>query len=148
MKRILPGTLLLLAFFFLTVPVFAQSLQITSTSPITSGDVGLSYSFQFATSGGPDSAIIWSAPSLPPGLILDTNTGLLHGTPSAAVSNFSFTVTAADVSGQQSTSKAFVFTANPAVSIASTSPSASGGLGLFLFFYISGDGGAISLQLV
>ncbi|MDQ2774582.1 MAG: putative Ig domain-containing protein, partial [Acidobacteriota bacterium] len=141
MKRILPGTLLLLAFFFLTVPVSAQSLQITSTSPLPSGEVGVSYSFQFATSGGPDSAIIWSSPSRPPGLSLNQDTGLLQGTPTSAFTNFSFTVTAADVNGQQSTSKTFTFTASPAVSISSTSPLPSADLNTPYSFSFQATGG-------
>jgi hypothetical protein len=71
---------------------------ITTTSPLTSGTVGMAYSVQFAATG--DTPITWTATGVPDGLTLTTG-GLLSGTPTtAAVSTIQ--VTATNATGTQS----------------------------------------------
>jgi hypothetical protein len=61
-------------------------LQLSPTS-LAAGRVGVPYSLQFSGAGG-QPPYTWplssSSPGLPPGLILNPNTGLLSGTPTAA----------------------------------------------------------------
>jgi hypothetical protein len=54
---------------------------ITTTSPLTSGTVGVAYSLQFAASG--DTPITWTYDAVPGGVTL-TSGGLLSGTPTTA----------------------------------------------------------------
>ncbi|HTU36185.1 MAG TPA: Ig domain-containing protein [Candidatus Acidoferrum sp.] len=79
----------------LTITV--TNLTITTTSPLPDGTQGTAYSEQFAASGG-TSPYTWSVASgstLPAGLTLSAS-GLLSGTPTAAVSSASFGVTVTD----------------------------------------------------
>jgi endonuclease/exonuclease/phosphatase family metal-dependent hydrolase len=73
------------------------------TSTLTDGYVGTAYSFRLAVSGGrtPLSGSIDSG-ALPPGLSLDSSTGIISGTPSAA-GTASFTVRVTDSDGRTST---------------------------------------------
>ena len=72
------------------------SVTITSGSP-PSGEVGVSYSFQFAATGGSGS-YLWSVLSgtLPAGLTLSGG-GLLAGTPTTAGTSPNITVQVASV---------------------------------------------------
>lgn len=67
------------------------------------GGVGAPYTDQFTVTGG-TSPFVWSisSGSLPPGLVLNSATGLLSGTPTAAGS-YTFTVRVVDASGQAAT---------------------------------------------
>lgn len=79
----------------LTITV--TNLAITTTSPLPDGAEGTPYSEQFSASGG-TSPYAWSVASgstLPAGLTLSA-TGLLSGTPTAAVSSATFDVTVTD----------------------------------------------------
>ncbi|WP_157892252.1 MULTISPECIES: DUF7927 domain-containing protein [Frankia] len=84
-----------------------QSLTISIASaptlpfpPPPAGEVGVGYSNQLTVSGG-TSPFVWSvsAGSLPPGVTLNSSTGLLSGTPTAA-GTASFTVRVVDAFGQ------------------------------------------------
>lgn len=77
--------------------ITVTNLAITTTSPLPAGTVGTAYSQQFAASGG-TSPYTWSVATgstLPAGLTL-SSTGLLSGTPTAAVSSASFGITVTD----------------------------------------------------
>jgi Putative Ig domain len=79
----------------LTITV--TNLTITTASTLPSGAVGTAYSLQFAATGG-TSPYTWSVASgstLPAGLTL-SSTGLLSGTPTAAVSAATFGITVTD----------------------------------------------------
>ena len=67
------------------------------------GEVSIGYSDQLTASGG-TGALTWSVSSgsLPPGLSLNSSTGLLSGTPTAAGS-YAFTVKVADTAGGSAT---------------------------------------------
>ena len=66
------------------------------------GEVAAAYSDQLAASGGSGTYSWTTGGSVPPGVMLDTSTGLLSGTPSMA-GTFSFTVTVTDSTGQFAT---------------------------------------------
>ncbi len=71
--------------------------------PPPPGQVGVAYSDQLTVSGG-TAPYVWSvsAGTLPPGLTLNSSTGLLSGTPTTA-GNYSFTVRIVDAKGQSDT---------------------------------------------
>jgi hypothetical protein len=73
------------------------------------GTVGTATSLTLTASGGTGS-YTWSATGLPPGLSLNTSTGVISGTPTAAGT---YTVTATATSGGQSGSTTFTWTINP-----------------------------------
>ncbi len=77
------------------------SLAITTPSNLPGGTVGVAYSTTLSATGG-QSPYTWSISngSLPPGLTLDTSTGIISGTPtSASGSPFSFQATVSDSAG-------------------------------------------------
>src|SRR5450755_2186355 len=99
-------------------------LNITTTSPLPSGEVGILYSQTLIVTGGA-SPYTWSvtAGTPPPGLILSP-TGTLTGTPTAA-GTFNFTVQAADSNHTLATAT-FALTIQAALGI-STPASLNGG---------------------
>lgn len=106
----------------------ATAPNITSAAP-AGGVVGTPYSHQFVAVGAP-TFFTWavSAGSLPGGLSLDPNSGLLSGTPTAP-GNFNFTVTASNGVGSpgpqvvnMTITEAPAFTSSPVTSAATTVP--------------------------
>jgi hypothetical protein len=99
----------------LTINVFQSQLTITTTT-LPPGIVGLAYSAPLGATGGTP-PYTWSLTSgtLPPGLMLDGNTGVISGTPTTA-SSYGFTLQVAD-SGmpQQAVSGTFNILINPAI---------------------------------
>ncbi len=87
----------------------AQPLTLTIVSPVTittnslpAGTVGASYSQALAAMNGTPPYSSWTiaSGSLPPGLTLNSSTGVISGTPSTSTgSPFSFTVTVKDSAG-------------------------------------------------
>lgn len=76
-------------------PAACPSLSITSPSTLSSGTVGLAYSYQVMTSGGqPPVTFSHVEGTLPPGLTVSSS-GLISGTPTTA-GDYSFTVKATD----------------------------------------------------
>ena len=83
---------------------------VTVTNPGNrTGTVGTATSLTLTASGGTGS-YTWSATGLPPGLSLNTSTGVISGTPTTAGT---YTVTATATSGGQSGSTTFTWTINP-----------------------------------
>jgi hypothetical protein len=119
------------------------SPSITTTSPLTSGDVGTAYSQTFAVSGG-TAPFTWSLSvgTLPPGLTL-SSAGVLSGTPTTAGTS-NFTIKVADVAGG-SASKAFALTINAALSITTTSPLLAGDVGIAYSRTFAASGGTAPL---
>jgi hypothetical protein len=90
--------------FTLTINPGVPVLAITTTTPLTSGTVGLAYSLTLAASGG-TTPYTWSVSSgsLPAGLTL-SSAGVLSGTPTTAgTSNFTLEVADAESTPQTAT---------------------------------------------
>ncbi|MBS1829070.1 MAG: putative Ig domain-containing protein [Acidobacteria bacterium] len=84
--------------------VIGEGLTITTASPLPAASENVAYSQTLATAGG-TAPFSWSLSvgSLPPGLTLNTNSGVISGTPTTA-GNYSFIVQVRDarqVSGQK-----------------------------------------------
>ena len=110
--------------FTLTIAAAAQSLTITTTSPLPGGATDAAYSQTLAASGGTP-PYTWSVSSgaLPAGISLNSSNGLLAGTPTAS-GTFQFTTQVTD-SGTGKASKAFALTITAATSnlaITTTAP--------------------------
>ena len=73
--------------------VVTQAPAITDGPPPTTGTTGVAYSFTYTASGTPIPVFKVSSGSLPPGVTLNSTTGLLSGSPTAA-GVFTGTVTA------------------------------------------------------
>ena len=103
------------------IRILAETLTITTASPLPNATVGSAYSQTFVAIGG-TSPYTWSisAGAPPPGLALSA-AGVLSGTPTQA-GTFSFTVRVADAANA-STTKAFTLTVNAApLTITTASP--------------------------
>jgi len=99
--------------------------SITTTSPLTSGEVGSAYSTTLAGSSG-TTPYAWSITlgSLPAGLSLAAATGVISGTPTTAITaNFTITLTDAATA---TASQAFSLTIIPALVITTASPLVGG----------------------
>jgi uncharacterized delta-60 repeat protein len=95
----------------------------TADTPPTTATVGVGYSYQFAASGNPAPSFIVGG-QLPTGLSLNSTTGLLSGTPTAAHS-FSFRVIASNGVGSPATSPLITITVARAPAVAATPVSAT-----------------------
>ncbi len=96
--------------------VLCRSLSFASYSPLPSGEVGKSYSYRLAVTGGePPVTYNLVGGQLPPGLALSSS-GLISGIP-AAKGTYSFRVRATDSCpmGRQNVERTFQFTINEPV---------------------------------
>ena len=84
----------------LSITIVPQ-LTITTTSPLVSGTVGTAYSATVAASGG-ITPYTWSATGLPAGLTINSATGVIGGTPTAAATSTA-SVTVKDAGTPQQT---------------------------------------------
>lgn len=92
-----------------TIVVQAPSLTIFTSPQLPSGAVGVSYSQTLsATGGAPPYSWAVTGGSLPPGLVLNSSTGQINGTPTIA-GPFSFTVQVTD-SSQSTALQTFTLT--------------------------------------
>ena len=108
------------------------TLAITSSTPLTSGQVNSAYNFSFAGAGGSGS-YTWSTTStLPTGLTL-SSTGLLSGTPTTAGS-YSIDVVMTDPLSGQTVTKTFTLVINDNVNITASTTAAS---------YVTGVGATV-----
>ena len=125
-----------------TLTVTAAPVPIISTgSPLPIATVGAAYSKTFTATGGTPPYTLWSVVtgSLPPGLVLNTATGALTGTPtSSSGSPFNFTVRVTD-SATITGSKAFALAVNESPMITSAA-SATFTEGMFGSFAIMATG--------
>ncbi len=125
-------------FFALTVN---QALAITTTSPLTQGEVGLFYSTTFGVGGG-QAPYTWSATGVPGGLTLNAATGTLSGTP-AASGTFNVNVSVQDgtTSPPAVVSKPFSLTIAPALTITNVSPMTTGEVNVSYSYTFNATGG-------
>ena len=84
----------------------------TADTPPTSGTVGTAYTYTFAATGTPPASYSVSSGALPTGLTLNTTTGVLSGTPTAA-GPFTFQVTASNFSSPAAVSPSTTVTISP-----------------------------------
>ncbi len=111
-----------------------------STPSLAQGDAGFAYSQTLAASGGTQ-PYTWSIPaaSLPPGITLNSTTGVLSGTTSAAAT-YPLNVTVTDsVNGTGTASLSLII--NPALTI-STQPSLTGTVGTVFSQTLAAAGGS------
>jgi hypothetical protein len=116
-------------------------LAITTASPLPPGTVGGIYSQPLAVSGG-TSPYIWTvtAGTLPPGLALNSATGQITGTPTAAGTS-NITIQVKDVNGATA-SKLFALTVNPPPVITTSSPLPTGTVGVSYLQALTATGGS------
>jgi len=87
----------------LTLTISATPLEITTNSPLPQGTIARPYSLTLGVSGGsPPYTWSVSAGSLPGGLALNSSSGTISGTPSAAA-NSTFTVRVSDTTATSTT---------------------------------------------
>ncbi|WP_133247562.1 putative Ig domain-containing protein, partial [Arthrobacter sp. H-02-3] len=89
-----------------TAPVF------TASTPPATATVGTAYTYTFAASGNPAPTFRVSSGALPAGLSLNTTTGVLSGTPTAA-GPATFTVTATNGVSPDAVTPSITITVNP-----------------------------------
>jgi hypothetical protein len=74
--------------------------QFSADNATPSGSVGSAYSYTYAASGTPAPTFAVTSGSLPPGLLLNSTSGLLSGTPTATTESlFTFVVSASNTAG-------------------------------------------------
>ncbi len=100
----------------------------TSLAP-PAGQTGVPYSFQITANNGPTS---FNAANLPPGLTVDTTTGLISGTPTAVGTFNTATITSSNGSGSDTDLVTFNISLGPPVI---SSPATAGGAVGFAFSY-------------
>ena len=108
------------------------TLSITSSTPLSNGQVNTTYNFSFAGAGGSGSYTWSTSSTLPAGLTL-SGTGLLSGTPTSAGS-YSFDVTMTDPASGQTVTKTFTLVVNDNVNISASTSVAS---------YVTGVGATV-----
>lgn len=107
-----------------TITIEPQTLDIDLPA-LANAAVGTAYSQ--ATAGsvtGGAAPVQYSATGLPPGLSIDSNTGVISGTPTAH-GNYSVTVIVMDANGTTSRDTATIAVAPPALSLTDTAPDAT-----------------------
>lgn len=118
-----------------------------SPSSLANATVGTSYNVTF-TQTGFTGTITWSATGLPTGLNIDSNTGVLSGTPTQ-VGNFNITITATSNNGCNPFSQNYTLTVNcPNIAFVNTSASnATVGQAYTLDVSVTGNTSTISYAI-
>ena len=108
-----------------TFPVTINPKPTVTTASLPNGNKNVAYSQTLAATGG-TGVLTWSlsAGTLPPGLNLNTSTGVISGTPTTIIKS-SFTVMVVDAAGASGT-KALSITIGTPPTLTSVSPSSRG----------------------
>jgi hypothetical protein len=143
----------------LALTVNTATMSITTASPLANGTVGQAYSVTLAVSGGAPPYKWAVGTGLPAGLALNSTTGVLSGTPTAA-GRYNFTVQVTDAQ-QAAANRAFALTiTSPALTITTVPPlfngtvgtayaqtfTAAGGTPPYRWSISSGDAGDLTLD--
>jgi len=112
----------------LTITISQFPPVVTSLVPPI-GQTGVPYNFQITGSNGPT---FFGATNLPPGLSVDTTTGVISGTPTAVGTYSTATITAGNGSGSDTKTVTFTINLGPPVI---SSPGTAGGAVGFAFSY-------------
>src|SRR6266513_2042886 len=131
MKRILP---LILVLATASGGLAAAKPKITSATT-ASGTVGVAFSYQITA----DQAIPpggWGATGLPAGLTVNTNTGLISGTPTAA-GTYSVTISATNANGTGTAT--LTLTINPRPPVITSPGTATGTVGVAFVYQITAN---------
>jgi uncharacterized repeat protein (TIGR01451 family) len=110
-----------------TVPSQPSAPSFTGSTPPESAMVGSGYDYTFAATGIPDPSFSLGQGAFPPGVILNSRTGELSGTPTTT-GVYSFTVTATNTIGAPAETSTLTITVMPALaapSFTSASPPTS-----------------------
>src|SRR5438105_15315023 len=67
----------------IAVTAMAQQTLLIVTNSLPSGTVGVSYSATVTANGG-TTPYTWTATNLPPGLVINSSSGIISGSPTAA----------------------------------------------------------------
>jgi uncharacterized protein (TIGR03437 family) len=95
-----------------------ETTTITSSGTLPNGVTGQAYSYAFSASSGPNVNLVWSvAGSVPPGLTINSSTGVLSGAP-VTPGNYAFTVEVTD--GLQTLTQPVVITFFAPITITNT----------------------------
>ncbi|KOY84389.1 hypothetical protein AD998_21225 [bacterium 336/3] len=94
-----------------TFAINCPNLTFNNTS-VSNGVVGTSFSLDASVAGNTQPLMYSITPSLPAGLSLDTNTGLISGTPVISSPNTTYTATASQNNGACSVSQTYIFAIN------------------------------------
>src|SRR5438094_4639338 len=108
---------------------------VISSAVTATGTVGVAFSYQIVASNCPTS---YNATGLPPGLSVNTSTGLISGTPAAgtdAGSPYSVTISATNTAGTGSAT--LTLTINPATPVITSSLTATGHVGVAFSYQIT-----------
>jgi len=140
-------------------PLTITGLTITTASSLSPGTASQPYSQTLGVTGGTPPYNWTASPGIPPGLAINSSTGVVAGTPTTAGS-FSFAVQVADSKGQIATQN-FTVTINPPPLTITTVPplfngtvgtpylqtfSASGGTKPYVWSISSGNAGGLTLD--
>ena len=120
----------------ITIAVAGVAPVITNSPLTASGTVGTAFSFTITATGSP---ISYSASPLPAGVVFNTTTGALTGTPTAAGST-SVTLGATNSFGTGSATLAITIAAAPAAPAITSASTASGTVGSAFSFSITASG--------
>lgn len=125
-----------------TLTVSSPPLGITTIAPLFAGTVGQPYAQTFTAAGGQPPYNWTVSGTLPPGLTLNSSTGAVSGTPTAAGTS-NFTIQVAD-SASATAQKSFSITINPpglTLTVVSSLPSAKVGVNYSQKLPVSASGG-------
>lgn len=119
---------------------FRISQEIMHATAITSAIsvaafVGVAISYAIPSDGGP--ASFATSPALPTGLSLDTTTGIISGTPSAAAATYTVTITVTNSLGTGTCSLSIVLAAAPVIPVITSASVAAGTVGSAFSFTVT-----------